>query len=66
MLFLMFSEIFSTSAISCSLVVKWAYQHQSLAVEVKNFAKGTLLSFSTNAVFLHDEMLPENDVFEPA
>jgi len=35
-----------------------------LAVEVKNFAKRTLLSFSTNAVFLHEVMVSENDVFE--
>jgi len=64
MLFLMFSEIFSISAISCSLVIRWAYQHQILAVEVKNSAKGMLLSFSTTVVFLHDVMVSENDVLE--
>jgi len=32
---------------------------------VKNFAKITFLSFdTTNAVFLHDAMVPENDVLE--
>jgi len=36
----------------------------SLAVEVKNFAKITFLSFKTTAVFLHDVMVPENDVYE--
>jgi len=35
-----------------------------LAVEVKNSAKGKLLSFSTTAVFLHDIMASENDVFQ--
>ena len=35
-----------------------------MAVEVKNFAKITFLSFSTTAVFLHDVMMPENDVLE--
>jgi len=32
----MFSGIFSITAISCSPVIRWAYQ-QVLAVEVKNF-----------------------------
>jgi len=31
---------------------------------VKNFAKVTLLSFNATAVFLHDEMVAENDVLE--
>jgi len=35
-----------------------------LAVEVKNSAEGTLLSFSRTAVFLHDIMVSENDVLE--
>jgi len=36
-----------------------------LAIEVKNPAKVTLLlSFNTNAVFLHDVMVSENDVLE--
>jgi len=34
-----------------------------LAVEVKNPAKTTFLSFNTTAVFLHDVMVSENDVF---
>jgi len=58
----MFSGIFSITAISCSPVIRWACQH--LAVEVKNFAKITFFSFNTTAVFLHDEMIPENDVLE--
>jgi len=57
-------ETFSISAISCSLVIRWAYQHQILAVEVKNSAKITMLSFNTTAVFLHDIMVSENDVLE--
>jgi len=48
MLFLMFSGIFSITAISCNPVIRWAYQ-QVLAVEVKNFAKITFLSFNTTA-----------------
>jgi len=35
-----------------------------LAVNVKNSAKITLLSFNTTAVFLHDVMVLENDVLE--
>ena len=35
-----------------------------MAVEVKSFAKITFLSFNTIAVFLHDVMVPENDVLE--
>jgi len=35
-----------------------------LVVEVKNFAKITFLSFNATAVFLHDVMVPENDVLE--
>jgi len=35
-----------------------------LAVEVKNPAKGTLLSFNTTVVFLHDVMGSGNDVVE--
>jgi len=31
---------------------------------VKSFAKITFLSFYTIAVFLHDLMVPENDVLE--
>jgi len=30
-----------------------------LAVEVKNFAKITFLSFNTTAIFLHDVMVPK-------
>jgi len=64
MLFLIFSGIFSISAKSCSLAIKWPYQQSILAVEVKNSAKVTLLSFSTKAVFLHDVMMTENDILE--
>jgi len=35
-----------------------------LAVEGKNSAKRTLLSFSTTAVVLHDVMASEKDVLE--
>jgi len=35
-----------------------------LAVEVKNLAKITFLSFNTTAVFPLDVMVPENDVLE--
>jgi len=59
----MFGEIFSITAISCSPVIRWANQHV-LAVEVKNFAKITFLSFNTAAVFLDDVMVPENDVLD--
>jgi len=47
-----------------SLVIRWAYQHYILALEMKNSAKITLLSFSKMAVFLHDVMVSENDVLE--
>jgi len=63
MLFFGVQWIFSITAISCSPVLCWAYQ-QVLALEVKNFAKITFLSFNTTAVFLHDAMVPENDVLE--
>jgi len=63
MLFLMFSGIFSITAISCNPVIRWAYQ-QVLAVEVKNFAKITFLSFNTTAVFLHDGMVLGKKVLE--
>ena len=33
-------------------------------LSLKNFAKITFLSFNTTAVFLHDVMVPENDVLE--
>ena len=59
----MFCGIFSTTAISCNPVIRWAYQ-QILAVGVKNFAKVTFLSFNITAVFLHDVMVPENAVLE--
>jgi len=36
----------------------------NLAIEVKNFAKVTLLSFNTTAAFLHDVIVSENDVLE--
>jgi len=60
----MFSEVFSITAISCSPVIRWAYQHYVLGVEVTNFGKITFPSFNTTAVFLHDVMVPENDVLE--
>jgi len=59
----MFGGIFSITAISCNPVIRWAYQ-QVLAVEDKNFAKITFLSFNITAVFLHDVMVSENDVLE--
>jgi len=59
----MFGGIFSITATSCNPSIKWAYQHV-LAVEVKNFAKITFLGFNITAVFLHDVMVPENDVLE--
>jgi len=59
----MFGGIFSVTAVSCSPNIRWAYQ-RVLAVEVKNFAKITFLSFNTTAVCLHDVMVPENDVLE--
>jgi len=46
----MFNGIFSITATSCSPVIRWTYQ-QVLAVEVKNFAKITFLSFNRAAVF---------------
>ena len=61
--FLVFSGVFSITAISCRPVVWWTYQ-QVLAVEVKIFAKITFLSFNTTAVFPQDVMAPENDVLE--
>ena len=46
----MFSGIFSITVISCSPVIRWAYQQVS-RVEVKNFATIRFLSFNTTAVF---------------
>jgi len=60
----MFSGVFSITAISCSQVIRWAYQHYVLAVEVKNFVKITFLSFNITAVSPHDVMVSENDVLE--
>jgi len=37
---------------------------EGLAVEVKNFAKITFLSFNTTAVFLHAVIVPENNNLE--
>jgi len=53
----MFGGIFSITAVGYSSDIRWIYQ-QVLAVEVKNFAKITFLSFNTTAVFLHDVMVP--------
>ena len=61
-LFLMISEIFPISAISCSLVIRWGLQHKILAVEVKNSAKVVLVSFNAAAVFPYDVMVSENDI----
>ena len=55
--FLMVSGIFQINAISCSLVIRWAYQHSILAVELKTSAKITLLNFNKTAVFLHNVMV---------
>ena len=65
-IFLMFNGIFSISATSCSLVIRWAYQYCILAVEMKNLEKLTLLSFNRTAVFLYnvDLMVSENDNLE--
>ena len=60
----MFGGIFSITAINCSPVIRWVCYQQVLAVEVKNFAKITFLSFNITSVFLHDVMVPENDVLE--
>jgi len=57
----MFSKILSVSSISCSLVIRWGYQHHILTVEVKNSAKVTLLYFNATAVFPLDVMMSEND-----
>ena len=56
--------IFSISAISGSLFIRWAYQQYILALEVKNSAKVTFLGFNTTAIFLHDVMVSDNDVLE--
>jgi len=67
MLFLMYCGIFgifSTSAISGSLFITWAYQHYILTLEVKNSVKVTLLSCYTTAIFLHDLTVSDNDVLE--
>ena len=63
-IFLMYSRIFSISGTSCSLVIRWTYQHYILAIKVKNSAKVKLLSFNRTAVFLSDTMVSENDVLE--
>jgi len=60
----MYSRIFSISGTSCSLVIRWTYQHYILAIKVKNSAKVKLLSFNRTAVFLSDTMVSENDVLE--
>jgi len=60
----LFSGILSISDISCILVIGYAYEHQILAIEMKNSAKRTLLCFNTTAIFLHDVVVSENDVLE--
>ena len=47
-----------------SLVIRWAYQHQILADEVKNSAKAKLLSFNRTDVFLYEVSTPECDILE--
>jgi len=64
MLFFMFSGIFSISAISCSLVIKWAYQHYILAEEVKNSVKERCSASVQMLFFPYDVVLSENDVLE--
>jgi len=59
-----FDGIFSVSATSCSLVIRWAYRHKFLAVEAKNSPKVTLFSFKITSVFLYDAMVSEVDVLE--
>jgi len=59
----MISGIFSITAICCSPVIRWVYHHYVLAVEVMNFAKITS-QFQYNSCFLHDVMVPENDLLE--
>ena len=54
---LIFSSTFSKCAISCSLVIRWAYQLQILVDELNNSAEVTLLSFNTTAIFLHDVIM---------
>jgi len=44
------------------LVTTWAYQ--ILTVEMKNFAKVSLLSFNETALSLYDVIVSENDVLE--
>jgi len=60
----MFSVIFSISATSGSLVIRWAYQYQILAVERKNPKKLALLNFNRTALFLYNAMVSESDVLE--
>jgi len=71
----MVNGMFSIHATSCSLVIKfisikiWRLKQalldkQDAFVEVKNSAKVTLPCFSRTDVFLYDEMVSENDVFE--
>jgi len=62
----MFGGIFSISATSCNLVIRWVYQYYISAVDMKNPEKLTLFSFKRTAVFLHNGglMVSENDVLE--
>jgi len=60
----MLSGIFSISATSCSLVIRWAYQYYILEVEMKNLGKLALVSFNRTAVFLYNVTVSENDVLE--
>jgi len=60
----MFTRVFSISATSYNLVIRWAYQYQILSVEVKNPGKLALLSFNRTAAFLCNVMVSENDILE--
>jgi len=63
-LFLIVQQDIFNKCISCSLVIRWGYQHYILVVEGKNSAKVTLLSFNATSVFPYDVMVSENDVLK--
>ena len=60
----MFSGIFSISATSYSLAIRWTYQHYIFAVEVKNSATVMSLNYNTTAVFLYVVMVSEYEFVE--
>jgi len=45
-------------------VVRWPYQHQILAIEVKNSVKVKLLSFNRTDDFLFDVMIQKKFALE--